>query len=86
METKINTGAIFKNDKKTKDTQPDYRGKVNVDGKELEISLWLKTSKAGTNYFSAAFNPPYVKPSEMSETMSNNIANSIPQPTNDLPF
>jgi len=86
METKTNTGAIFKNDKKTKETQPDYRGKVNVDGKELEISLWLKTSKAGTSYFSAAFSKPYVKPTEMSETMRDNIANSIPQPTNDLPF
>ena len=77
METKVNTGSIFKNDKKTKDTQPDYKGKVNVDGKELEIALWLKTSKAGTTYFSAAFNPPYVKsetPAEATPTI------------NDLPF
>jgi hypothetical protein len=31
METKVNSGAIFRNDKKTKETQPDYRGRVNVD-------------------------------------------------------
>lgn len=37
METKNNTGAIFKNDKKTNEKQPDYRGKVNVNGKEMEI-------------------------------------------------
>ncbi len=36
METKVNTGAIFKNDKK-QGNQPDYRGKVNVNGKEMEI-------------------------------------------------
>ena len=87
METKQNTGAIFKNNNKTKDTQPDYRGKVNVEGKELEISLWLKESKQGVKYFSASFQEPYVKPAPMSETMSNNIAASIEQPINDgLPF
>ena len=60
METKNNTGAIFKNDKKTKETQPDYRGKVNVNGKEMEIALWLKESSKGTKYFSCSFSEPYV--------------------------
>ncbi len=30
MEQKINSGAIFKNDKKTADNQPDYRGKFSI--------------------------------------------------------
>lgn len=60
METKTNTGAIFKNDKKTKETQPDYRGKVNVNGKEMEIALWFKESSKGTKYFSCSFSEPYV--------------------------
>jgi len=38
MENKLNTGAIFKNDKKTTDKHPDYRGKVNVNGKEMEVA------------------------------------------------
>ena len=62
METKNNTGAIFKNDKKTAETQPDYKGKVNVNGKDMEVALWLKESKTGTKYFSATFQEPYVKP------------------------
>ena len=87
METKTNSGAIFKNDKKTKDTQPDYRGKVNVEGKELEISLWLKESKSGVKYFSASFQEPWVKPADnqISETMGNNIAASVGY-SDDLPF
>ena len=60
METKNNTGAIFKNDKKTKETQPDYRGKVNVNGKEMEIALWLKESSKGLKYFWCSFSEPYV--------------------------
>ena len=62
MENKPNSGAIFKNDKKTSANQPDYRGKVNVNGKEMEIALWVKTSSAGNTYFSASFSEPYVAP------------------------
>ena len=62
METKNNSGAIFKNDKKTAETHPDYKGKVNVNGKDMEIALWLKESKAGMKYFSASFSEPYIKP------------------------
>ena len=28
----------------------------------MEVALWLKESKAGTKYFSATFQEPYVKP------------------------
>jgi uncharacterized protein (DUF736 family) len=62
METKNNTGAIFKNDKKTAETHPDYKGKVNVNGKDMEVALWLKESKSGIKYFSTTFQEPYVKP------------------------
>jgi uncharacterized protein (DUF736 family) len=61
METKNNSGAIFKNDKKTAENHPDYKGRVNVNGKEMEIALWLKDSMKGTKYFSVAFSEPYVK-------------------------
>jgi uncharacterized protein (DUF736 family) len=61
MDNKPNTGAIFKNDKKTSQNQPDYRGKVNVNGKEMEIALWVKQGKSGS-YFSASFSEPYVAP------------------------
>jgi uncharacterized protein (DUF736 family) len=60
MEAKNNSGAIFKNDKKTKETHPDYRGKVMVNGKEMEVALWVKESAKGLKYFSAAFSEPYV--------------------------
>jgi hypothetical protein len=79
MENKTNTGAIFKNDKKTSDKQPDYKGKVNVNGKEMEVALWVKQGKNGS-FFSAAFSEPYVAP----ETMERRpIGDSI---DSDLPF
>lgn len=77
MENKLNTGAIFKNDNKKAENHPDYRGKVNVNGKEMEIALWVKQGKSGS-YFSASFSEPYVKTE--TPTISPVVAND------DLPF
>jgi uncharacterized protein (DUF736 family) len=49
-----NRGALFKNDKKESDRHPDYRGSINVGGKEYWLSSWLKTSAKGTRYMSLA--------------------------------
>jgi len=87
MENKPNSGAIFKNDKKGNDKAPDYRGKVNVNGKEMEVSLWVNEGKNG-KYFAAKFQEPYQsnsigtakRPFENLETKGINEENS------DLPF
>ena len=47
-----NTGALFKNDKEGNDKRPDYRGPINVDGKDLEVAAWLRESKSGQKYMS----------------------------------
>lgn len=60
METKQNTGAIFKNTNKKADSHPDYKGQINVDGKLKEIALWIKEGKNG-KFFSASISEPYVK-------------------------
>lgn len=77
MENKTNTGAIFKNDKKTNEKQPDYKGKVNVNGKEMDVALWVKDTKTGEKFFSASFSEPYVAPAQME---------SKPVINDDLPF
>jgi uncharacterized protein (DUF736 family) len=79
METKNNSGAIFKNDKKTSENHPDYKGKVNVNGKDMEVALWLRESKAGMKYFSASFSEPYIKTGEPQIRV-------IQLDENDLPF
>jgi hypothetical protein len=63
-----NRGAIFKNDYKQKDTQPDYKGKINVDGVEKAISLWVKEDKSGKKFFSASISKPYQSNSGPSKT------------------
>ena len=43
-------GALFKNDRKEKDTHPDLGGTLNVGGKEYFINAWKKESKAGAGF------------------------------------
>lgn len=81
-ETKLNSGAIFKNDKKTAETHPDYRGKINVDGVEKEISLWVKTAASGLQYFSVSIQKPWVKPGANTPKVES-TGHSI---DDDLPF
>ena len=47
-----NSGALFRNDKKASEKHPDYRGDINVGGKDFWVSAWVKTSKKGTKFMS----------------------------------
>jgi uncharacterized protein (DUF736 family) len=60
MNNKENTGAIFKNEKKA-ENHPDWKGKINFNGKDMEIALWQRTSQNGVNYLSAKVSEPYNK-------------------------
>ena len=84
METKNNSGAIFKNDKKTAEKQPDYNGKIVVDGNEKQIALWLRTSEKGLKYFSVAISEPYNKQAETNAPQSP--AQAAANVNDDLPF
>lgn len=55
-----NSGVLFKNDRKDKDTHPDYTGKATVNGVDLYISAWIK-SRAKGKFMSLAFNIPREK-------------------------
>ena len=37
-----NRGAIWPNRKKEKDTHPDFKGEINIEGKEYWVSAWKK--------------------------------------------
>jgi len=63
MYDNTNTGALFRNERKTKDTHPEYSGTINVEGKEYWLSAWVKESKAGQKFFSMT-----VKPKEKNES------------------
>jgi uncharacterized protein (DUF736 family) len=82
METKTNSGAMFKNDRKEKETQPDFKGKVNVNGMEMEIAGWKRQSQNGTAYISLVFKEPYVSPEN--KQMKQPIENKSSDPFDDI--
>jgi uncharacterized protein (DUF736 family) len=51
-------GNLSKNEDKQKDTHPDYKGHLNVNGIDLWISGWLKTNeKTGKKFLSLSVKP-----------------------------
>ncbi len=73
MESKMNSGAIFKNVHKKTEKHPDYKGSINVDGVEKDISLWVNTSKAGTKYFSVSIQEAYVPLQDSTEEVKDDL-------------
>ena len=51
-----NSGALFKNDRKEQEKQPDYKGSLTVNGAEYWISAWLNESKNGQKYMGLKVN------------------------------
>lgn len=52
------TGVLFPNDKKQKDTHPDFKGSVEVNGAHFWVSGWKGTSKKdGKPYMSLKLEP-----------------------------
>ena len=94
METRNNTGAIFKNDNKKAENHPDYKGKVNVNGKDMEVALWMKTSAKGVKFMSASFSEPFVKGEpqiknnepQINGTLKQTIIHESNFDNDDLPF
>jgi hypothetical protein len=52
-----NRGALFKNERKEKETHSDYNGTLNVNGEDFYLNAWLKESKAGKKFFSLSVKP-----------------------------
>lgn len=54
-EQKPDTGALFANDKREKETQPNAKGSALIGGVEYWVSAWTNTSSKGTKYQSLKF-------------------------------
>lgn len=72
---KENSGSVFKNTYKTEDRHPDYKGKINIAGKIMDIALWKRMSKDGkTPFLSVQVAEPYQKEQQPEVTASEYAA------------
>ena len=56
-EKKDNSGALFQNDRKQNEKQPDRTGHITVAGVDYWLSGSIKKDKNGKTYMSVAVNP-----------------------------
>jgi hypothetical protein len=52
-----NSGVMFANDRKEKDTHPDRTGNAMIDGRKYWVSGWIKQDRNGKPFLSLAFKP-----------------------------
>jgi uncharacterized protein (DUF736 family) len=49
---KENRGYLQRNTEKRGDTSPDFKGSLNISGREYWLSGWIKENEEGGKYFS----------------------------------
>ena len=60
MEPKNNSGALFTNNKREKETHPHYNGKATINGPEDYVSSWV-SDKEGVSISDSWSAPGYVR-------------------------
>ena len=79
---KTNTGILSRNERKEKDTHPDFAGAINVAGVDYWLSGWVKERNDGSGkFFSLA-----VKPKEEAAKPAVKAAKPAPDADLDCPF
>ena len=76
--SKINSGALFVNQKMTSQKSPAFTGSINVDGVDYYLSAWNETSKAGQQYQS-------VKVTRKDQVQGNQPIQQAPHQYNQAP-
>jgi hypothetical protein len=82
-----NQGVLFKNDDKQKDTHPDYRGSVNVNGTEFWLSAWIKTSQRdGSKFMSLSVRKKDGQEDKPKQQQSRSGGQRHSDDSDDIPF
>lgn len=78
-EVRDNSGSMFKNNRKEKDSQADMTGEAMIEGKTFWVNAWRKVDKNGNPWYSFSFK-------EKEQRAAAPERNTKPTPDDDIPF
>ena len=82
-----NTFILSKNDKGDNPKRPDYRGIVNIKGREFRISGWIRTKKEdGSKFISGTVEPIVPKEAAAAPAPKAPEQKNIADIDDDIPF
>lgn len=73
-----NSGALFVNERRQNEKQPQYTGTLNVEGVEYWLSAWLKKSRDGRGFMSLALTKKETKPTTLDPPINFGEDEDIP--------
>lgn len=86
-QKKDGDGSLFINGYKQKDSHPDMRGDLLLDGKEYEIAGWKKSTRNGDPWYSLKVQPKRAKPDDRRPERGQPVAASAaPEFDDEIPF
>jgi hypothetical protein len=81
-QSKENSGALFRNDRKTQDNHPTHTGSINVGGKDFWLSAWVKDGSKG-KFFSLSVKPKDAPQQQAAAKPAENQGDAF---DDDIPF
>lgn len=92
FQEKQNQGVLFKNEQKSSDNSPAYKGRINVGGTTYWLAAWVKDAKDNRKYMSLSVTPmdakPETKPApkDAQKPQNNRGGGAFDQMADDVPF
>jgi len=81
-----NSGILSRNDRKVEDKHPDFKGSINVDGRDYWLSGWIKERKDGSGRFFSLSVKPKDAPADPASKPAPRGGGAAVDDGSDIPF